>query len=238
MVERWEENSYRHHLGQCSHLEQVAQDVVWLSFDYHQRWPLWPTCSSPQLTINIFSPLGLSGICCILIFAHCFLYLFLVISEKNLAWPFLLPSMSMSLLYRAQIWANHWRCVSPVLSKGEEPPPLIYCQNSFQCSSGYCLSPLLQGPITNSYSTWCPTEPQGPFLQSCFSDGQPPTQLMHGIVHLQMQDFMRFPQPVEILLSRNTSLWSIICKFTEGVLCHIPQVISEVLSSSGPSIDP
>lgn len=100
MVERWEENSYRHHLGQCSHLEQVAQDVVWLSFDYHQRWPPWPTCSSLQLTINIFFPLGLSGIRCILIFAHCLLYLFLVISEKNLAWPFLLPSMLMSLLYR------------------------------------------------------------------------------------------------------------------------------------------
>lgn len=36
MVERWEENIYRCHLGQCSHLEQVEQDIV-LTFDYQQR---------------------------------------------------------------------------------------------------------------------------------------------------------------------------------------------------------
>lgn len=65
-VERWEENIYRHHLGQSSHLGQVAQDVVWLSFDYHQRWPLWPTCSSLQLKI-IFSPHRFDWICCIFI---------------------------------------------------------------------------------------------------------------------------------------------------------------------------
>lgn len=57
MVERWEANIYRCHLGQCSHLEQVAQDVG-LSFDYHQRWPLWPTWFQSAVNHNIFFPLG------------------------------------------------------------------------------------------------------------------------------------------------------------------------------------
>lgn len=96
----------------------------------------------------------------------------------------------MSLLYgRAQSWTNHCRCVSPVLSIEEEPPASTCCQNSSWCSSGYCWSPVLQRHITGSYSPWCPTEPQSPLLQSCFSASQPPTQLMRGVIHLQMQDF-------------------------------------------------
>lgn len=147
------------------------------------------TGSSLQLTIKKIFPVDLSGILCILIFAHCLLCLFLVITEKSLTQPFLLPSMSISLLYGGvQTWTNHWRCFSPVLSKGEEPPPSTCCQNSSYNNSGYCWSSFLQGHITGSYSTWCPREPQGLFLQS-FSASQFPTQLMHGVTHLHMQDF-------------------------------------------------
>lgn len=151
----------------------------------------------------------------------------------------------MSFFYwGAHSWTRHWSCISPVLSIGNESPPFTCLQNSFLRSSRYCWLLLTQGHTAGSYSTWYSPAAPSPFMQSCFSDSW-----CMGVIHMQMQDFAfsfvelcglpvrPFLQPVEILLNSNTSIWSIICKFAEIVLCHILQVLNEVLNSTGPSID-
>lgn len=108
-----------------------------------------------------------------------------------------------------------------------EPPLSTCCRNSSYSSSGYCWPPLLRGHITGSYNLGSNRIPRPFSANLFFSQSAPntadswcypsPDARLCSYLCTTSWGSCLFTQPAEILLSRNTSHWSIICKFAEGL---------------------
>lgn len=138
----------------------------------------------------------------------------------------------------------------------EESPPSTCWKWSSECSWGCCRPSLLQGHTTGSCSTWFPWGTPGPFLQSCFTAGQPHHVWVHEVLSTQ-GEYLAFPyvevqhipvrsflQPVKLPLNNATTFWCIrpsfplriIYKLAEGVPSS--SSLAKILSITGPTIDP
>lgn len=188
------------------------------------------------------------------IFAHCLLCLFPVNTDKSLTRPFLLPFLTPQYVADSLVWGSPAldksleMCLTSAECRGRATslsllPKLLLMQLrllsvSFAARTQYwVIFNLVSIRTPRPFSAKLLFSQSAPNTADAWGYPSPDAGLCFYLCRTSWGSCL-FSQPVEILLSRNTTLWSIICKVAEGVLCHIPQVISEVLNSSVPSIGP